>query len=51
MDKAFFEYKVLYGNGTQRDCLEEFLNKHANDGWRVIAINEYLIILEREKEK
>jgi uncharacterized protein YjhX (UPF0386 family) len=44
-----FEYYVLYAT-KDPEHLIVVLNGYARDGWRVIGVNNSVIVLEREKQ-
>jgi hypothetical protein len=46
-----FEYAVIYWGGKNSFELDVILNERAQDGWRTIAVTEFVAVLEREKEK
>jgi hypothetical protein len=45
-----YEYQILGGMLRNHEKLERALNEHAAQGWRVVAVNDARIVMERESK-
>lgn len=44
------EYKVIATSNLSPSNIEKALNKAADQGYKIIKVQDYIIIMEREKE-